>query len=177
MWLKQVSPRGQALISKAKGFICYIFLLDECFYIFYITVKTAFIPNCWEGRMWLRRYKRWCQNRDEKTSGNQEKHFMELPLKKKEKSWCLFCLCFYLFKFLSLFCCVVFMRTHQRLFPWASLQIIGFLLSNKLDFERENCEIGAGYSSLFVLAVRKFRVRSVDTSHRETVYLHSVLAS
>ena len=133
MGLKQVSPRRQALVSKAEGFICCIFLLDECFHIFYITVKTTFIPDCWEGRKWLRRYKRRCQNRDEKTFGNRGKHFMELPLKKRKKtSWCLFCLCFYLS--FCLFSVMLFYENPSKFVPltiitnyWVSLeQQVGF---------------------------------------------------
>ena len=133
MWLKQVSPRGQALISKAEGFICYIFLLDECFYIFYVTVKTAFIPNCWEGRMWLRGYKRWWQNRDEKASGNWGKHFMELALKKKKKVD-VFSVFAFIYLSFCLFSVVLFYENPSKFVPlgiitnyWVSLeQQVGF---------------------------------------------------
>lgn len=134
MWLKQVSPRGRALISKAEGFICYIFLLDECFYIFYITIKTTFIPDGWERRKWLRHYKRWCQNKDEKTSRNWGKHFMELPLKKRKKQVGVFSV--FAFNYLSfcLFSVALFYENPSKFVPlgiitnyWVSLeQQVGF---------------------------------------------------
>ena len=135
MWLKQVSPRGWALISKAEGFTCYIFLLDECFYIFYITIKTTFIPDCWEGRKWLRRYKRWCQNKDGKTSGNRGKHFMELPLqKRKKKQVGVFSVFAFIYLSFCLFSVALFYENSSKFVPlgiitnyWVSLeQQVGF---------------------------------------------------
>lgn len=136
---------GPYLYSKDSLFC--IFLLDE-----YFIFSTARLR---QGGETVPR-ELWCQRRWKDVWG-PGKTFHGVTLFKKIKLVS-FCLCFAFLVFLW----PCFMRTLGSSRSQASLPISVFLLSNKLDFEKERCEIGAAYVPLFVLALRKLRLRSGD---------------
>lgn len=66
---------------------------------------------------------------------------------------------------------MLFYENPSKFVPLSIITNYWVSLEQQVEFGHENCEIGAGYRSLFMLAVERFRVRSVDTSPRK-LHLH-----